>query len=155
MKILNLLLIVFVFSLVSCTTTNEPITETEKKSEECISPKDGIFIHVSSGYDNPQKALMAVSLAVKMAESQDVTLFFDIQGVKLLTKTSEDIDMQSFLTLHGALEKLVELNIQIMACPMCMNKAGIEPEDLREGVIVAEGEKFFNFTKGRILTLDY
>ncbi|NOQ25716.1 MAG: peroxiredoxin [Bacteroidales bacterium] len=155
MKILNLLLIVFALSIVSCNNTNDSIIETDQNAEESISLKDGAFIHVSSGYDNPQKALMAVSLAVKLAESQDVILFFDIKGVKLLTKTSEDIDMESFLTLHGALDKLIEQNIQIMACPMCMKKAGIEPEDLREGVIVAEGEKFFNFTKGRILTLDY
>ena len=155
MKILNLLLIVFALSLVSCINTNEPLTETAENVEESVSQKDGVFFHVSSGYDNPQKALMAVSLAVKMAESQDVTLFFDIQGVKLLTKDSEDIDMESFLTLHGALDKLIEQNIQIMACPMCMKKAGIDPKDLREGVIVAEGERFFNFTKGRILTLDY
>jgi predicted peroxiredoxin len=155
MKILKLLFIVFALSIVSCNNTNEPVTETEQNAEECISTKDGVFFHVSSGYDNPQKALMAVSLAVMMAESQDVTLFFDIKGVKLLTKESEDIDMESFLTLHGALDKLIEQNIQIMACPMCMKKAGIEPDQLKDGIIVAEKERFFNFTKGRILTLDY
>lgn len=155
MKISKLLLIVFVLSFASCINKNEPVTETAKHAEECISPKDGVFFHVSSGYDNPQKALMAVSLAVMMAETQDVTLFFDIKGVKLLTKDSEDIDMDSFLTLHGALDKLIEQNIQIMACPMCMKKAGIEADQLEDGVIVAEKEKFFNFTKGRILTLDY
>ncbi len=38
---------------------------------------------------------------------------------------------------------------------MCMAKAEIKPEDLKEGIIIAEKEKFFNFTKGRILTIDY
>jgi hypothetical protein len=33
--------------------------------------------------------------------------------------------------------------------------AGFKPEDLMEGVQVAQKDIFFNFTKGRILTLDY
>ena len=82
-------------------------------------------------------------------------MFFDIEGVRLLTQSSEDIEMEHYLTLYDALNKLVEHKILIMACPMCVNAAGIELEDLRDGVIIAEKEKFFKFTKGRILTLDY
>jgi predicted peroxiredoxin len=98
---------------------------------------------------------MAMSIAIKMSETKDVTLFFDIEGVKLLTKTSEDIQMNNSITMQSALDTLMNHNVQIMACPMCMAKAEIKPEDLKDGIIVAEAEKFFNFTKGRILTLDY
>ena len=155
MKALNLFLLVSVFALFSC--QNTPTTEQAEstKTEECTDVKDGMFIHVSKGYNNPQKVLMALSLATKMAESKDVALFFDIEGVKLLTKTSEDIEMENFLTLHNAFNELVKMNVLIMACPMCLKKAEIAPEDLREGIIVAEKEKFFDFTKGRILSLDY
>jgi hypothetical protein len=42
-----------------------------------------------------------------------------------------------------------------MACPGCLKNAGKTPEDLRPGITVADKDKFFNFTKGRILTLNY
>jgi predicted peroxiredoxin len=154
MKIHNLLLIVFLMTLVSCGNTEKPeIVDLVESSQQTF--KDGIFLHISSGYDNPKKVLMALSLANKMAESKDVCLFFDIDGVYLLTKTAEDMQMENYMSLHEAINKLVEQNVIIMACPMCTKAAGIAPEDYKEGIIIAEKEKFFDFTKGRILSLDY
>lgn len=155
MKVLNLVVIILVLFFVSCQNMSMKETESAPKTEECQKAKDGLFVHVSKGYNNPQKVLMALSLSVKMAEDKDVALFFDIEGVKLLTRTSEDIKMDNFMGMHEALDKLIEMNVLIMACPMCLRKAGIAPEDLREGVIVAEKDKFFDFTKGRILSMDY
>lgn len=152
MKIRTLITFFIALAFVSCQTTEKPEMSSLVKPEKHT---DGVFIHVSSGYNNPQKASMALSLAVKMAESQDVTLFFDIEGVKLLTKDSEDIQMKNFMTVHSALDTLIQKDVQIMACPMCMAKANIKTEQLKEGILVAEAEKFFSFTKGRILTLDY
>ena len=51
--------------------------------------------------------------------------------------------------------RLVEEGVTILACPACMKVSGIEESDLRKGVKIAEKEKFLDFTKGRILTLDY
>jgi hypothetical protein len=42
-----------------------------------------------------------------------------------------------------------------MACPGCLKAAGKSPEDLAPGIEVADKERFFSFTKGRIITLDY
>ncbi len=36
-----------------------------------------------------------------------------------------------------------------------MKAAGYKQEDLRRGIILAQKDKFFNFTKGKIVTLDY
>lgn len=151
MRVFRVLTVFLVF-FISC--QNNPESEMSK----LVKPekhKDGLFLHVSSGYDNQHKASMALSLAVKMSESHDVTLFFDIEGVKLLSKNSKDIQMDGYLTLHGAIDTLLKRDVPIMACPMCMVKAEIKKDDLRKGVVIAEKEKFFNFTKGRILTLDY
>jgi len=52
-------------------------------------------------------------------------------------------------------ERLLDEGVTILACPACMEVAGIEESDLRKGVEMAEKETFFDFTKGRILTLDY
>lgn len=155
MKRINLLLVILVLFSFACQNETKPSMSELAKKDVSAKPKDGVFIHISKGYDNPHKVLMAVSLAVKMSEDKDVALFFDIDGVNLLTRTSENMEMENFLSLHDALNKLVEKKAVIMACPMCLKKAGIDPEQLREGVIVAEKDKFFNFTKGRILSLDY
>jgi hypothetical protein len=42
-----------------------------------------------------------------------------------------------------------------MACPGCLRVAGKTENDLMEGVKIADKNKFFNFTSGRILTIDY
>ena len=152
MKKLNVLIVFLVVLLTSCQSNSQPEMSALVKPEKHT---DGLFLHVSSGYDNPLKVCMALSLAVKMSESQDVALFFDIEGVRLLTKDAKDIRMDDFMTCHGAIDTLVKQNVTIMACPMCMAKAEIRPEDLREGITVAEKDKFFNFTKGRILSFDY
>jgi hypothetical protein len=42
-----------------------------------------------------------------------------------------------------------------LACPGCLKAAGKTESDLMEGVKIADKEMFFNFTTGRILTIDY
>jgi hypothetical protein len=45
--------------------------------------------------------------------------------------------------------------VTLAACPGCLKAAGKTESDLREKITLADKAKFFNFTKGRILTLDY
>lgn len=105
MKMLNLLLIAFLLTFTSCQNAEKPeIADLVKPSQQTV--KDGVFLHISSGYENPKKVLMALNLAVKMVETKDVCLFFDIEGVKLLTKTAEDIQMENLMSLHEAINKL-------------------------------------------------
>jgi hypothetical protein len=47
------------------------------------------------------------------------------------------------------------MGIEIMACPGCLKSINKTPSDLKEGIILADKEKFFNFTSGRILTMNY
>jgi len=42
-----------------------------------------------------------------------------------------------------------------MACPGCLKAAGKTGDDLTAGVQIADKARFFTFTKGRILILDY
>lgn len=118
-------------------------------------PRDGIFLHISSGYDHPQKVAMALTLATKYTDSHDVMLFFDIKGVELLKKNSKNINMEHYATSFQAIEELLQKGAKIAACPMCLKKAGIEPNELIEGIQVAQKDMFFDFTEGRILSLDY
>lgn len=118
--------------------------------------RDGVFIHISHGADSPHRLLMALKMAVTMAEGKkDVLVYCDIEAVKVLTSSAKDVAMEGFPRLHELLDRLAVLNVVVLACPTCMKVAGIDPRDLRPGIRVAERDLFFSFTKGRILTLDY
>jgi predicted peroxiredoxin len=117
--------------------------------------RDGVFVHVSHGNDDPHRLLMALNMAVIMAEDHDVLMYFDIKGVEAVLSDSEDVSYSHFATSKAQLEELKRRGVVLMACPGCLKAAGRAPEDLAEGVQVADKARFFNFTEGRILTLDY
>ncbi|HEQ98735.1 MAG TPA: peroxiredoxin [candidate division Zixibacteria bacterium] len=124
--------------------------------EEPVEPlTDGVFIHIKQGPDNPHEVLMALRMAEMMVETQDVLLYFDIDGVKVVLNDSEDITFGNFPSSHTQIGKLVDMGVTIMACPGCLEVVGKSGDDLMQGVKLAERETFFNFTTGRILTLDY
>ena len=119
------------------------------------SARDGVFVHVSHGVDDPQRVLMALRLAELMAESRDVLVYFDIKGIEVVVKDAPDLTYSHFPTSKAQLAKLIEMGITIFACPGCLKAAGRTPADLMPGIKVADKDEFFGFTKGRILTLDY
>jgi len=125
------------------------------QNAELVSTRDGIFIHVSHGSDDPHRVLMALNMAVIMAEDRDVLMYFDIKGVEVVLKDSPDLTYSHFPSSHTQIKKLLEKEITIFACPGCLKAAGKTPEDLMPGIAVADKDRFFNFTQGRILTLDY
>jgi predicted peroxiredoxin len=127
--------------------------KTDLAEKEIV--RDGVFIHVSHGSDNPHRVLMALSLAEKMSEDKDVILYFDITGIEVLLKDAPDLSFAQFTNSKEQIQKLLNNGITIMACPGCLKAAGKTPEDLREGIMVADKEKFFNFTDGRIISIDY
>jgi predicted peroxiredoxin len=156
-----IVLILAVFAMVSCKQVEDKKVEhgqMDMKTDSamsCCAANDGLFLHISSGYDNPHKVLMALKMAVMMSMDKDVIVYIDIKGVEMLVKKSKDIKFKDFPTLFELLDQLAAKKVTVMACPTCLKIAGFKPEDLRPGIIVAQKDKFFNFTKGRIVTLDY
>ena len=90
-----------------------------------------------------------------MATDKDILIYMDIDAVKLLTQDAEDIAYAHFTPLHESLQKLLDMGVAIFACPGCMRAHGLSPEELREGIQVAQKDKFFNFTRGNIVSLSY
>ena len=131
--------------LCACTTVQAPET----------AARDGMFIHITAGVDNPHRVAMALQMATIMSEDKDVILYFDIKGIEVVLKDSPDIAYAQFPGSREQLAALSGKGITIMACPGCLKAAGKTEADLAEGVTVAEKSSFFNFTNGRILTLDY
>jgi len=120
------------------------------------APRDGAFIHLRAGPDNPHRVLMALKMATVMAEGKkDVLVYCDIEAVRLLVKGAPDVKHNAFDSSAALLARLAEMNVPVRACPSCLKAAGKTPEDLLPGVKTANRDEFFSFTKGRILTLDY
>ncbi len=155
MKNLGLIFIVTLFIL-SCNQTHSKEERTVKES--CCttdSVRDGVFIHITESYNDPHKVLMPLKMAVMMSKDKDVLVYMDIHAVELLVKTSKDLNFADFESAHTYIKQLNERNVSVMACPTCLKIAGFKPEDLLDGVQIAQKDKFFGFTKGRIITLDY
>lgn len=126
----------------------DPEAEIEKKT-------DGVFIHISKGAEDTHDVLMALMLADKFSTSNDVLVFFDKDGIDMVVDGAPNLEMDPFDSSDDIFSRLVNRGVQILACPACMKIAGAEEEDLRNGVTLAEKERFLDFTEGRILTLDY
>ena len=119
------------------------------------SGQDGVFIHVSHGSDDAHRLLMALKMAELMSEDHEVLVYFDIKGIEAVLNDAENITFSHFPGSNEQVAKLLERGVELHACPGCLKAAGKTPEDLRKGVQVADKARFFDFTKGRILSLDY
>ena len=116
---------------------------------------DGVFVHIQSGRDNPHAVLMGMQMASIMAEDRDVLIYFDVDGIGVVTSDAPDLSMEPFGSSHEKLAELIDAGVPVYACPGCLKAAGKTPDDLMPGVRVAEKDAFFDFTDGRILTIDY
>jgi predicted peroxiredoxin len=117
--------------------------------------RDGVFIHITHGPDNPHQVLMALRMAEMMSEDKDVLVYFDVKAVEVVLKDAADVQFKEFPNAQAQVKKLAERKVILMVCPGCLKAAGKTPEDLAPGVQIADKKAFFTFTKGRILSLDY
>jgi predicted peroxiredoxin len=152
------LLIISVLLFASCNQNSQQTTApgSPGKVVETETPvRDGIFIHITECYNDPHRVLMPLKMAVMMSADKDVLVYMDIHAVHILVKGSDDLKYADFESAHTYIKQLTDKGGGVYACPTCLKIAGYKTEDLMEGVQIAQKDKFFNFTKGRIITLDY
>ncbi len=145
----NLLFAVLMIAIIGSVGCNQ---------ESYIDPellKDGVFVHISHGSEDLHRLLMGLQMAVKMSEDKDVLVYFDITGIQAVLKDSPDYQYSHFPGSKTQINELLSKGVTLMACPGCLKAAGKTEDDLMEGIELADKEKFFGFTNGRILTLDY
>lgn len=153
-----LLLMIAGFLIVSCnqvqeeSTVNGAVTEVQEATEPA---RDGVFIHISEGYGDPHRVLMPLKMATIMSEDKDVLIYMDIDAVKLLVNGAEDLNFSEHKSAHTYIKQLTENGVAIHVCPSCLQAAGFGEDDLMEGVQIADRDRFFDFTAGRILTMNY
>lgn len=127
---------------------------SQMKADETPT-RDGVFIHITQGPDNAHRVLMALQMASIMADSRDILVYLDIDGVHNVLDGAPDMTYKHFPSSHTQIESLLDAGATVMACPGCLKAAGKSGDDLMPGVKLADKDAFFNFTDGRILTLDY
>ena len=157
MKIIGLF-ILSVFFISSCNQNSQQTAAPGSGgqiSETATPLRDGLFIHITECYNDPHRVLMPLKMAVMMSADKDVLVYMDIHAVNILVKGSDDMKYADFESAHTYIKQLIDKGVGVYACPTCLKIAGFKPEDLLEGVQVAQKDKFFNFTKGKIITLDY
>ena len=129
--------------------------EPTPKMQSAGDVRDGVFIHINHGEDDPHACTMALKMASLMSADKDVLVYFDVKGVGVVLKDAKDLQRAPFESSKQQLEALMAKGVPIYVCPGCLKAANKTPEDLMPGVKIADKDAFFNFTKGRILTLDY
>ena len=120
-----------------------------------VEPRDGVFIHITHGKDDPHRVLMAMQMASIMSQDRDVLVYFDIKGVEVVLKDAKDFTYAHFPSSKRQFSILPNKGVTLMVCPGCLKAAGKTPDDLAAGIEIADKNRFFSFTKGRILTIDY
>ena len=144
--------------IISCNQASQQTTGSHQNLKSVVtadSLRDGVFIHITESYNDPHRVLMPLKMAVMMAKDKDVLVYMDIHAVELLVKGAKDLNFADFESAQSYIKQLIDNKVGVYACPTCLKIAGFKPEDLMDGVQIAQKDKFFNFTKGRIITLDY
>jgi len=119
------------------------------------APRDGVFVHITRGADDPHAVLMGLKMATLMAADRDVLVYFDLKGVEVVLADAPDLRYDGFESSRVQLRTLLDRGVPVLVCPGCLRAAGRTAEDVLPRVQVADKERFFSFTRGRILTLDY
>jgi predicted peroxiredoxin len=165
MKINKLIVIMLLVALAGSfaqTKSTSTKSKTAKKTEETTQyvpppqpPKDGVLIHISSGMENPQKVLMALTMGLIMSDDRDVFIFMDINAVNVVLSTSKSLELPKFESSKILIDKILNKGIKIAVCTTCLEAVNKTQYDLMKGIKFANKDDFFDFTQGRILTLNY
>ena len=125
------------------------LTTSAVAEEPTAEVKDGVFIHISHGKDDPHRLLMALKMAEIMCGERDVLVYLDIKAVEVALKGAADFSFSHFPSSNTQIENLLAAGVTIQVCPGCLKAAGKTPEDVRAGVQIADKDAFFSFTKRR------
>lgn len=106
--------------------------------------RDGVFIHISHGPDEPHQVLMALRMAEMMCEDKDVLVYFDVKAVEVVLKNAPDVQFKEFPNAKAQFKKLAERKVILMTCPGCLKAAGKTAADLAPGVQIADKKAFFS-----------
>ncbi len=128
------LVIIAVMALL--TSFNPP---DKKESRENDSMNTNLIVNINSDATvNAHGSLVGINFAKKALEKGlNVTLFLNVDGVKLLQSEADTIAFQG-KNIVEALNKAAEKGVEIIACPHCMEAVGIDKTTIPSYVKVGQ-----------------
>lgn len=125
--------------------TATPAPEAEVSPEAAATPQlaewaEGKSLLVNITSDELDRAAMAISFAERMLKEQGmpVTIFLNVEGVRLADKNIPQHVHVSGQTLQAMLQTFMADGGAVLVCPMCMqNVGGMTEADLIEGAVVS------------------
>lgn len=99
--------------------------------------KKSLFVNLTSNEMN--RAAMAINFSTRIRTQKKipVTIFLNVDGVRLVNRNIPGSTHVSGKTLQQMLASFMASGGKVLACPMCMkNVGGMKKTDLMEGVVV-------------------
>ena len=149
-KALATILVVVLVGIAALSLGQPRVTADEVPVPETV--RDGLFVHVSSL--DAHRALMGLKMAAIMADDRDVLVYLDVEAAVLGAK-GQVANHPAFDRSNVLIGRILEKGGIVCVCPTCLEVAGYEAGDLRDGVKLADEDELFSFTRGRILSIDY
>ena len=108
-------------------------------SPTLYADEDGqkLFVNITS--DDINRAAMAIgfSTKVRMKKKIPVTIFLNVEGVRIADKNIPGHKHSTGKSLKEMLAGFMQAGGKVIVCPMCMkNVGGLTKDDLIEGVVV-------------------
>jgi len=99
--------------------------------------RQSLFVNLTS--DNLDRAAMAINFSTRVRQEKNiqVTLFLNVEGVRIADKRIPEKKHANGQSLKQMLNKFIQSGGKVIVCPMCMkNVAGMSKSDLVSGVVV-------------------
>jgi predicted peroxiredoxin len=93
-----------------------------------------LFMSVTS--DEAWRSGMALGFALKNLEDYPVTIFLNVEAVRIAVKQSvykHDVYAQSGKTNNEVRQELISAGARVIVCPNCLDRSGFKPHELIPG----------------------
>ncbi len=160
MKYLKIFVLLLLAVTISTYSQNKTKKGTQKTaSEETVPalppPPDGVFVHLTSGSENPLSVLAALTTALEMSADHEVYVYLDVNAVTIVVNNAKSIELPKFQASKILIDKLIAKGATVAVNQLCLEASNKTKFDLMKGVKIADPEDFLNFTRGRIFSLSY
>lgn len=111
-----------------------PLMATGQPPEAPLECPD-LFVNLTS--DDTWRASMALGFAKKNLEQGTVTVFLNVEGVRIAVKDRRlphDVYGPTGRTTQEALQDAMEQGAQVVVCPNCLDRSGFQAHELIDGV---------------------
>ena len=100
-----------------------------------------LLINLTTASDNADKTTVAFVVAnAGVAAGQEVTIFLNVEGVRLATPGyADDITSEGFKPLKELMASFLANGGKLWICPPCFNARGLDKENVVAGATFAGG----------------